>query len=53
MNAFALSGLGRAQQALGQRAAAKLNLTRAVALLESSGLSEELLTQTKAALCAP
>ena len=50
MNAFALSGLGRAQKALGQRAAAKLTLTRAVALLEASGLSEELLTQTREAL---
>ncbi|MFT3711209.1 MAG: serine/threonine-protein kinase [Archangium sp.] len=48
--AFSLSGLGRTQQALGQRAKAKVTLERAVAMLESSGLSDQLLTQTRDAL---
>ena len=49
-NAFSLSGLGRAQKAVGQRAEAKTTLKRAVASLEASGLSEELLAQTREAL---
>ncbi len=49
-NAFALSGLGRAQLAVGKKDLARATLSRAVALLESSKLDEQALEETKAAL---
>ena len=49
-NAFALSGIGRAQVLLGKRALAIPTLRRATKLLEESGLDADLLAATQAAL---
>jgi tetratricopeptide (TPR) repeat protein/tRNA A-37 threonylcarbamoyl transferase component Bud32 len=49
-NAFALSGIGRAQAQLGKRALAIPPLRRAAKLLEESGLDADLLAATQAVL---